>query len=362
MSRVPLDWMAAERRTHSARAEISRLSRRAHRRPLSILLLTALGAGLVVAKTARAPDLHTARVLLRVTEGVLSEDRTPLPRRELRDYVAHVAFGRQQLLGVIEALDLFPRRRAIRGPDWAVASLRDHLQIDVYGNYFALDRGYSTAPRSARIAIYYGDPDPNVAFKVARRLANLVREREQALRDRASVAAAAGAAGAVERAHGALLASQGHMSELLLDLALAEKEGDVARAAPLRYEMAQLFKRIEANRDLLKRTESTAATLQLQRHLDEHDIGLRFEIIDERQPSPRRRPWLDLTAIGIVCFFFLLPLCVIAVGAFDGRVRDLDDIERLGLDVVGHVPAFRGHRQGSMRARARRDRAGGNTK
>jgi hypothetical protein len=356
------DWIGDEKRSHSVRAEVRRLSSRARRRPIAILLLAALGAGLVVLKITREPELHTARVLLRVTEGVLSDDDTPLPRSELRDYVARVAFGRQQLLQVIEELDLYPRKRAIRGHDWAVANLRDFMQLEVYRNYFALDRGYSTAPRSARIAIYYSDLDPEQAFRVASRLAALVRERERALRDRSSGAAAAGALMAVDRARAAVQASQTHMSELLIELARAEREEDAGRAAQLRYEVMQLFKRIGADRDLLQRTESTAATLSLQRNLDGADIGLRFEVIDERPPTQTRRQWLDLAAIGVVCFVFFMPICVIAVGAFDRRVRDRDDIERLGLAVVGHVPGFPGDRDGSMRSRARRDRAGRNTK
>jgi hypothetical protein len=358
----PFDWVAEERRSHSVRAEVRRLVRRAWRRPLVILLLAALGAGLVVLKITREPTLHTARVLLRVTEGVLSEHKSPLPRRDLRDYVAHVAFGRQQLQGVINELDLYPRRRAIRGHDWAIANLRDHMELDVYRNYFALDRGYSTAPRSARIAIYYSDQDAELAFRVARRLSALVKEREQALRELVAGASSSSAMRTVDRAKSALQASQSHMSELLVELARAEKAADAGRAAQLRYEMKHLFDRIEADRDLLERTEAVAATLLLQRHLNDADIGLRFEVIDERPPSRTVRQWLDLAAVAVVCFIFLLPLCVIAVGAFDRRVRDRDDIERLGLAVVGHVPAFPGHRDGSMRFRARRDRARRNTK
>lgn len=356
------DWIADEKHTHSVRAEVRRLSRRARCRPLAILLLAAVGASLVVLKITREPELHTARVLLRVTEGVLSEDDTPLPRSQLRDYVAHVAFGREQLLGVIEELDLYPRKRAIRGDDWAVANLRDFMQLEVYRNYFALDRGYSTAPRSARIAIYYSDLDPEQAFRVASRLAALIREREQALRDRSAGVAAESAQLAVDRARAALQASQSTMSEILVELARAEAEEDAGRAAQLRYEMMQLFERIEADRDLLQRTESRAATLLLQRNVDGADIGLRFEVIDERPPPRRTRQWLDLAAVGVVCFIFLLPLCVIAVGAFDRRVRDRDDIERLGLAVVGHIPGFPGDRDGSMRSRARRDRARRNKK
>ena len=43
------------------------------------------------------------------------------------------------------------------------------------------------------------------------------------------------------------------------------------------------------------------------------------------------------------------PRCVL--GAFDSRVHDTDDVERLGLPVLGHVPGFAGDHVGSLEAR-----------
>jgi hypothetical protein len=39
------------------------------------------------------------------------------------------------------------------------------------------------------------------------------------------------------------------------------------------------------------------------------------------------------------------------VGAFDSRIHDLDDVARLGIPVVGHVPRFPGDSVGSLRER-----------
>jgi hypothetical protein len=39
------------------------------------------------------------------------------------------------------------------------------------------------------------------------------------------------------------------------------------------------------------------------------------------------------------------------MGAFDSRVHDSDDVARLGLTVLGHVPGFAGDDVGSLEAR-----------
>jgi len=39
------------------------------------------------------------------------------------------------------------------------------------------------------------------------------------------------------------------------------------------------------------------------------------------------------------------------VGAFDARVHEVDDVTRLGLPVLGHVPGFKGDHIGSLASR-----------
>ena len=39
------------------------------------------------------------------------------------------------------------------------------------------------------------------------------------------------------------------------------------------------------------------------------------------------------------------------IGAFDSRVHDVDDVARLGLPVLGHVPGFPGDGVGSLTVR-----------
>ena len=62
--------------------------------------------------------------------------------------------------------------------------------------------------------------------------------------------------------------------------------------------------------------------------------------------------------LSLVCFLFVLPLCALGVGAFDQRLHDSEDVQRLGLAVVGHVPPFAGDEVGSLKARQAAARKG----
>jgi hypothetical protein len=62
--------------------------------------------------------------------------------------------------------------------------------------------------------------------------------------------------------------------------------------------------------------------------------------------------------VGVLALFAALPLCAVAVGAFDARVYDLDDIRRLGLSTVGTVRPFDGDNAGALAARLAAERRG----
>jgi hypothetical protein len=63
-----------------------------------------------------------------------------------------------------------------------------------------------------------------------------------------------------------------------------------------------------------------------------------------------------LVATGIFGFVLALLLCAVAVGAFDPRVYELDDVERLGLSTLGAVRSFDGDNAGALAARLARGR------
>ncbi len=345
------EWMAAERDRMSVVRELQRLKRRAKARPIGFLMWTVLLAGAVVFMRARKDPLFKARVIMRVTEGTLNQDQSPLPRRELRDYVTSLAFTRAHLLQVIQELDLYPTR-AIRGDDWAIEQLRANLGVDVYRNYFANERGYATSQRSARIGVVFRGKDPDRTVRVARRMAELIAESENQQRRELATNAVNETQRTLARARQSLLARQVLVTQTVIARSEARHANDTARAAQLTAELDRLEHQLKAESDRVSKTESALTTMKLRLAMEGQQMGLSFEIVDERLPEKRDdRPWIMLTALGVIAFLVLLPLCAIGVAAFDSRVHEAEDVERLRMAVVGHVPGFSGDGVGSLRRR-----------
>ena len=97
------------------------------------------------------------------------------------------------------------------------------------------------------------------------------------------------------------------------------------------------------------------SNLGLRNQVEGRELGLRFEIIDPvRVPKVAISDATRLALLGCIAFFFLLPVAGTGVAAYDLRIYDADDLKRLGLQPFGHVPPFRGYRQGTLSDRLRR--------
>jgi len=66
--------------------------------------------------------------------------------------------------------------------------------------------------------------------------------------------------------------------------------------------------------------------------------------------TPKSRRILMLAGLF---FVLVLPMVVLSVGVFLPQVFDREDVQRLGLRVLGHVPPCPGWDRGSLRARLR---------
>jgi hypothetical protein len=60
-----------------------------------------------------------------------------------------------------------------------------------------------------------------------------------------------------------------------------------------------------------------------------------------------------LVLAGVVGLLAALPLCILAVGAFDRRIYDVEDVRRLGLRAVGAIRRFDGDNNGALVDRLR---------
>ena len=81
-------------------------------------------------------------------------------------------------------------------------------------------------------------------------------------------------------------------------------------------------------------------------------LDLDLAIVDERRPDrPEQRGLRHVHADRRRDRRRRAPRLRAVLGAFDSRVHDTDDVARLGLPVLGHVPGFAGDHVGSLSAR-----------
>jgi hypothetical protein len=93
--------------------------------------------------------------------------------------------------------------------------------------------------------------------------------------------------------------------------------------------------------------------------VDAQPRGRRFEVVDAGHVEPEGIGRVALLAwLGLCAWLLALPLCAVAVAAFDPRIYDLDDVRRLGLPTVGAVRPFEGDNAGALAARLRDDGRG----
>jgi hypothetical protein len=137
-----------------------------------------------------------------------------------------------------------------------------------------------------------------------------------------------------------------------LEIAIPDAKPD--QAAVMKLELAGLRKSLEPAAERVRKADTKRGDLELALVLEMNDLGVRFDKIDDRvEVVSRKSTPKGLFMLGSVVFILALPFAIMFVGAFDSRVYDLDDVNRLGLRGLGHVPPYRGDHVGSLEARAR---------
>ena len=76
-----------------------------------------------------------------------------------------------------------------------------------------------------------------------------------------------------------------------------------------------------------------------------------ISIVDDYIPDKHEMSGLVLAMIIAVVGTSALIGAAMVLGAFDSRVHEIDDVSRLGLPVLGHLPGFAGDHVGSLEAR-----------
>jgi hypothetical protein len=352
-TRLPNDeWYESEESTRKGMIqELQRIKRRTRVRPIPVLLLALLITGGITYKAATKKGQYRGEVVLAIREGsLLSEDkRTGLPVGELKEFVSSVLLPDAKLAELIERRNLHRLRKKL-GMPWAINELRESLEIEVWRNSFVYyDPENPNREASARIGLTVIDEDPDAAFLLARDLADIVkesvREQRQIVADKVSAQIAHVRDGTEIR----ITELEAAKSELMVRIATARKDGKKALAQALEMQLLKYDDQIKSGEKTM--SEIAASPEALSDRISAAGLDLIVEIVAEKRPNRPESKGLLIAMIAVVVGVGALLGSALVLGAFDSRVHDTDDVERLGLPVLGHVPGFPGDTVGSLEAR-----------
>lgn len=345
------DWYESEESTRKGMVlEVQRIRRRTRVRPWPVLVLAALITGALTYKLVTRKQQYQAEVVLVLREGTLgTHQRTGMPLGELREFVASVLISDQKLEELIERRNLHRLRKKL-GMPWAVNEVRMQLEIEVWRNsYIYYDPEIQNRDPSARIGLTVTDEDPDDAFLLAHDLASIVIEsvRER----RYDYAARIAQQIALEREAVSLRLDQleRELTQVMVAFSKARREHKDGVAQALNLRLTELDnQKKDAEKTM---TELTTSQDAIADRIATAGLDLVIELAGEKRPirPPSRGLLISilLVIVGIGSFIG----AALLIGAFDARVHDVEDVERLGLPVLGHVPGFPGDRVGSLEAR-----------
>ena len=289
----PDDWLGDEPRVSQVLvAELQRFKNRMKVHPVPVLLLALLMSAGAVFMFARKPGMHTARVILRISEGGLSEYRgSVLPRSELKDYIYSFALSDKALREeIIDKHKLFQREMKLFGADGAVGELRDGLSIDVFHNFFHFNKNNESTPRSLRLAIVYMHQDADLAYKMAVLLADLVVKVESGKRLQEVCFAASNAQQLLAAAEQAQEQRQQQIAALMVKIGDAELAADGVGAAMARVEIGSLSQAERREAQNLENMQREVERIENSRKLEESNMGMVFELAGRVRPVNRPPP------------------------------------------------------------------------
>jgi hypothetical protein len=330
--------------------ELQRIRRRTRVRPIPVLLLAIVVTALVTYKFASKPKLYEASVVLAMQEGSLASPKNRhIPFDQLRAYVVEVLMPDKPILAMIERHDLFPLRKKL-GPQFALNELRDALEVQIWKNSFVhYAEEDSEALKSARIGIEVTSEDPDVAYTIARELATIAIAQHDARRKLVAEALSGNVALTRDSIAQRLdeLAAQRLAKQT--EMIAAQRDGKPGLAGALLIDIAAIAH--EEKRVMTELDQVAASPDALADQITAAGLDTTLSIVDERRPLVAESSGLVLAMIIVVIGVGALIGSALFVGAFDARVHEVDDVTRLGLPILGHVPGFPGDHIGSLASR-----------
>jgi capsular polysaccharide biosynthesis protein len=345
------DWYESEESTRRGMVqELQRVRRRMMVKPWPVLLLTLLITGALTYKLATRKQRFDAEVVLALREGSLgTQQRVGMPVGELKEFVASVLLPDKKLEELIERRNLHRLRKRL-GMNWAVGELRQQMEIEVWRNsYVYYDPDEPNVNPSARIGITVSEDDPDDAYELAHDLASIVmqsvRERRLDFAGRISASVSSERDALSKR----LAALELDRTETMVAFSKARRANKEGLAQALNLRLTQ----IDNQQKDVEKTVSELATSQdaIADRIATAGLDLVIELVGEKRPNRPPSRGLLISIIAVIVGIGSLIGTALVLGAFDSRVHDAEDVERLGLPVLGHVPGFPGDRVGSLEAR-----------
>ncbi len=344
------DWEENERGLAFARDEARRLFRRARSRLVWLVLVGVAFAGFYGYRKATAKRLYDAQIVLRIVEADKDLTEKVRPPKHYADFIWRVFLSTSNLKKVIEDNKLYPDKYD-RDPQIAVEAMRDDLDVLVWGNYF-IEEYYEDddEARSVRVSITWKHRDSDVALKVVQTLAAVIMESQAESRrvvfDDAQVDVKEASELELER----LVALRSALARALLT---QEHAAPAARAAlmvqisVLKYQVKEAEKRVEEMSTLRTRLDLSAAW-------ERQRSGLRFELIEPGLVVAQHHTGpIALGGTAVLIVVLTVFLGGVLLGAFETKVRQVADVQRLGLPVLGAMPSFPGDGVGALAERLR---------
>jgi uncharacterized protein involved in exopolysaccharide biosynthesis len=270
-----------------------------------------------------------------------------MPVDQLRTFVTQVLLPDNRLLELIDKHGM----RSRLGTEFALDSLREQFEVRIWKNSFVnYDEDEDNVRRSARIGISVHDTDPDRALDLAHDLAGVAIETAANLRQQR--------ADDVSRQVAMMRSATGDELDKLT-LAIADKKsaideayrrGQTELAGILRIDLAALQGEQKSRESRLAQIVASPEALAGEIAAAGHDMSL--TVVDENRPERPTHSGLILVMVAAVVGTGALLGSALVLGAFDSRVHEPDDVARLGLPMLGHVPGFPGDNVGSMRTRS----------
>jgi hypothetical protein len=345
------DWYESEESTRRGMVlELQRIRRRTSVRPWPVLALALLITGALTYKLVTRKQQFQAEVVLALREGTLgTQDRTGMPLGELREYVISVLLPDKKLEELIERRNLHRLRKKL-GTQWAVNELREQTEIEVWRNsYIYYDPENPNRDPSARIGISVSDEDPDDAFLLAHDLATIVMESTRERRYEYAARMATQVAAERDAVSKRLTQLDAELSEVMVAFSKARRAKKDGLAQALNLRLAEIDgQKTDAEKTM---TELTTSQDLIADRIAAAGLDLVIEVVGEKRPNRPPSRGLLISIIAVIVGIGSLIGAALFLGAFDSRVHDVEDVERLGLPVLGHVPGFPGDRVGSLEAR-----------